>query len=410
MRVRILRGARQVGGSCIELAHDGRRIALDVGLPMGDLPLGRDLLPDVPGLWAPGDGSLLGVVVSHAHPDHIGLADLVDEHVPVYLGARAAAICRETAFFAPSAPALRPTRPLVDGEPLRLGPFTVTPLAVDHGIDDAFALLVEAGGTRLLYSGDLRGHGRDTACIERLAQRAGAVDVLLLEGTRIGRLDVPDAPETTEADVEEACAELFASAPRAALAFASGQSLDRVETIARAARCAGRTPVLDLYGASVWSATGRPWPCGARVRLASWQRRRIVECQAFERTRAVRRRRIYDEELARHAPEFVLLARTSTLWELESLGVLLGADAVWSMWPGYLEDESMRPALRILRRNGVALHMAHASGHACSRDLRRLVEAMAPRRVVPVHTSEPWRFAELFPAAELHADGEWWGA
>src|SRR4051794_15428428 len=276
MRARIVRGADQVGGSCVEVSAAGGRIVLDVGMPMGAVPPATELLPDVPGLWGAGDGSLLAVVITHVHPDHVGLADLIHPGVPVFLGRRAAAMCRETRFFAPSAVELGPTRSLLDGRPVQIGPFTVTPLAVDHGIDDAFALLIEADGRRLLYSGDLRGHGRDLACLDRLAERAGRVDVLLLEGTRIGR-DDPGLEEPTEADVEELCAERFASADGAVLALSSGQNLDRIEAIARAADRAGRTPVLDLYGATMWNATGRAWPCEARVRLSRSQRWRVLE-------------------------------------------------------------------------------------------------------------------------------------
>lgn len=402
-----MRGAHQVGGSCIEVAAGGRRLVLDAGMPMGEVPAMSALLPDVPGLWGPGDGSLLGVFVSHVHPDHVGLIDLVDRRVPVHMGARAAAMCRETRFFVPVALDIGRTRDLADGRPVRLDPFTVTPFTVDHGIDDAFALLVEADGRRLLYSGDLRGHGRDPGGLEALAARVGPVDVLLLEGTRIGHGD-PTTVETSEDDVEELCAEVFGAARGAVLAFASGQNLDRIDGLVRAAGRAGRTPVLDLYGASMWSAAGRPWPCEARVRLAPWQRWRIAQSRAFERTRAVRPRRIFDDELVRRRSELVIVARTSALEELESLGVLLDADAVWSMWPGYLEFGSSIPALRILRRNGVVLHHAHASGHACPRDLRRLVRALRPGHVVPVHTRFPWAMADLLGAAEPHDDGEWW--
>lgn len=148
--MRIVRGAQQVGGSCVEVSAKGHRIVLDAGMPMGSPPRQADLLPDVPGLWSSGDGSLLGVFVSHMHPDHVGLVDLVDRSVPVYLGARAAAMCRETRFFVPSALDVGETHDLSDGRSVTWGPFTVTPFAVDHGIDDVFALLVEADGRRLL--------------------------------------------------------------------------------------------------------------------------------------------------------------------------------------------------------------------------------------------------------------------
>lgn len=406
MNVRIHRGAQQVGGTCLELSSGGSRIVLDVGLPMGDLPAGRDLLPDVPGLWGPGDGSLLGVFVSHIHPDHIGLADLVDSSVPVYLGARAARLCRETRFFVPIALDVGAPCELADCRPVTLGPFTVTPLRVDHGVDDAFALLVEADGRRLLYSGDLRGHGPDGRCLERLARAAGHVDVLLLEGTRLGR-DVEEAA-TSEADVDALLREHIAAASGPVLAFTSSQNLDRIDSAVHAAQRAGRTAVLDMLGASLWTASGRSWPCEARIRLPQWQRRRIIEAHAFERTRAVRHRRIYDEELVSRANELVLLTRTSSLEELERLGVLLGADAIWSMWPGYLDSSESLHTRRILRRNGVALHIAHASGHASPADLRRLVDAVGPQRVVPVHTERPDRMADVVGLAELRHDGEWW--
>lgn len=68
MRVRIQRGAAQIGWTCVELECEGERILLDLGMPLeaeqGDVPL-----PDVPGLRS-GDPSLLGVVVSHLHGDH----------------------------------------------------------------------------------------------------------------------------------------------------------------------------------------------------------------------------------------------------------------------------------------------------------------------------------------------------
>ena len=37
MRVRIHRGTREIGGTCIEVEAQGKRIALDVGLPL-DVP------------------------------------------------------------------------------------------------------------------------------------------------------------------------------------------------------------------------------------------------------------------------------------------------------------------------------------------------------------------------------------
>ena len=66
MKVRIHRGTREIGGTCIEVEAQGKRIALDVGLPL-DAPddasggAHERLLPAVSGFREP-DDSLLGKV------------------------------------------------------------------------------------------------------------------------------------------------------------------------------------------------------------------------------------------------------------------------------------------------------------------------------------------------------------
>ncbi len=50
MRLRIHRGAKEVGGTCIEAEARGRRLVLDVGLPRGAPDEAQDrLLSEVPG-------------------------------------------------------------------------------------------------------------------------------------------------------------------------------------------------------------------------------------------------------------------------------------------------------------------------------------------------------------------------
>jgi ribonuclease J len=95
---------------------------------------------------------------------------------------------------------------------LQFGPFRVTPHLVDHSAYDAHAIQVEAGGKRLFYSGDIRGHGRKAALFERLVSHPPQnVDVMLMEGSSFGRLD-PDLSFPTESEVEQRLLELFGEA------------------------------------------------------------------------------------------------------------------------------------------------------------------------------------------------------
>ena len=76
------------------------------------------------------------------------------------------------------------------------------PFLVDHSAFDAYALLVEADDKRVYYSGDFRAHGRKAALFERMIERPPKdIDVLLMEGTTIGRAGTSEG-FATEADLE----------------------------------------------------------------------------------------------------------------------------------------------------------------------------------------------------------------
>src|SRR5258705_414855 len=82
----------------------------------------------------------------------------------------------------------------------------------------------------------------------------------------------------------------------------------------RASLRAGRDLVVDLYTAAVAAATGRDtipqadWD-RVRVYLPRPQKAKVIRERAFERTEAVKPRRIYAEELAARRGELVMLFR-----------------------------------------------------------------------------------------------------
>jgi ribonuclease J len=87
-----------------------------------------------------------------------------------------------------------------------------------------------------------------------------------------------------------------------------------------------------------------------------------------------------------------------------------GSLAVWSLWDGYLDEPSGIRLQRALEAAGVPLLHLHTSGHASVADLQRLVAALAPARVVPIHSEGGDRYPELFPYVDRQADGVWWEA
>src|SRR5438128_5606394 len=198
--------------------------------------------------------------------------------VPIYAGGATARILREASFFTRNGADVELAGELEHERPLVVGPFTITPYLVDHSAFDAYALLVEAGGRRLFYSGDLRVHGRKRELMERLLAHPPSVHTLLLEGTRIDERGSGERGAVSERDVEEQALAVFRRAPGAALAIYSPQNLDRLVTLYRATKRAKRLFVLDLYAAAITAASGRetiPQASWRDVRVFVPQRQRV---------------------------------------------------------------------------------------------------------------------------------------
>jgi ribonuclease J len=419
MRACIHRGAREIGGSCVEVEHDRFRLILDLGRPLESarddgtgLPLLRELAwPQI----GARNGWLSGVVVSHGHVDHWGLVPLIDKEIPIICGEGTARTLHAASFFTPDERVdFRPRWLLKDRESIEVGPFRLTPYLMDHSAFDAYMVLVEAGGRRLLYSGDVRAHGRKGKLFERfVASPPADVDAMLLEGTHVRETSqVTTAGVASEFDVENSCVQLFRDTPGIVLACYSPLNVDRLVSLYKAARRSSRVFVMDLYAATVMATRRDALPQaewdGVRVFVPRSQRARVKRQRAFELTDAVRRRRIYPEDLRAKAGELVMTCRASMLGDLRSARCLERAVGVWSLWPGYLEEPAGAEFEAQLAADGIGLHRIHASGHATVADLQRLAEAVRPKALVPIHTQAPQRFPEFFVDVERHNDGEWW--
>ena len=392
----------------------GARLLLDLGLPLDGDPEDVTRHPVIERL--DGNGDLLGLVLSHGHIDHWGLAHLAGPQLPVALGAATHRILQAAAPFVPR-PYL-PARPVEfeSGQPLTFGPFRVTPHLVDHSAYDAYALEIEAAGTRIFYSGDFRAHGRKAALFERLLERPPRnIDVLLMEGSTLGRLTAQQA-FPSETDMENRFVDLFGQIPGLALVAASAQNIDRMVSLYRACKRTGRTLIIDLYTAEILRATGNAnipqssWPQIA-VYIPHYQRVQIKRAECFDLITPHHPHRIYPEQLAALAPKAAVVFRPAMLPDFDRAACLAGAGAIWSQWDGYLKQPRGIALTQVLAARGIPLSQAHTSGHASIPDLQRLAAAIAPRMLVPIHTFEPHRFPDLFgPAVALKEDGVWWEA
>jgi ribonuclease J len=287
-------------------------------------------------------------------------------------------------------------RLLPDDEPLGVGGLTVTAIPVDHAAPDSRALLCEADGQRLLYTGDLRAHGRTGFRFENLLadECVCGVDWLLCEGTTLGSSSGSHGL-STEADVEEQLLELARAEPDKLLAVAaSGQNLDRLVSCFRAARRGGRQLVVDAYQAYVLRQLAPLSPSipqvdwnGVRVKFAHHQVERLKEAGLMDLAREMSEQAyIGTAELIAHPGRFLMSVRGS--YGVTRLFDAVGPDRValvWSMWGGYWERNA--GIRRWAQRAGVEPRIIHSGGHAWPEDLDRLVAAIQPRTpVIWVHT------------------------
>lgn len=413
MRVRIHRGTKEIGGTCIELEAENKRIVLDVGRPL-DADLNSEVpLPDVPGLASGDDPNLLGLLISHGHLDHWGLVSQVSENVPIYMGEGAASVLRAAVFFSPAGVSLNPVAHFRHRHPIQIGPFTVTPYLNDHNGFDTYSLLIEAGNRRLFYSADFQGHGRKSDSFREILRKPPeGVDVMLMEGTNV-RAELDLSVERTESDVEVDIAHQVLGTSGMTLVTFSSQNIDRFVTLYRVAKRTGRTLVLDLYTATIAEAANREsiprlgWS-NLGVYVPNSQRIRVAKSKEFNRVESIKEFRLFPEDLKERRNELILTFRMSMAREIERADCLEGASAIWSLWPGYLQRPSELHYHEFLKRHHIPMQVHHASGHAYLEDLKRLAAAVGATRLVPIHSFATHKFVDHFENVHCQQDGQWW--
>lgn len=427
VEITIHRGTKEVGGTCIEV-HGGRtRLILDLGMPLFEATgEPRDLrssqrkgtevlrdegvLPQVPGLFDEGP-SPEAVLLSHAHSDHTGLVFLTEADIPVYLTVGTSKMLLAASVFAgqPGLPRGR-ARELKPETPTMIGEIKVTALPVDHSAFDSVALLLEWNGRRILYSGDLRLHGRKPGMARRLIAhtKRHPVDVLMLEGTHLGS---SRSPRLSETDLEEDLVREAKAATGLVLAAFSPLNVDRLVSYYRASRRSARTFVIDPYAAFVLHLVASkckvPRPGGTSgIRVVYPDLARSRKRPPEKIFRMFRNAEIGLEEVLKAPDKHLMIFRESMLSGDFGGQLPPGSILLYSYWSGYLKQERGIALCKRLEAAGARIGYAHASGHIHPEDLAGFVKAIDPKVLVPVHTFHPTRFKTLWSQVRLLNDGD----
>ncbi|MBF0215946.1 MAG: MBL fold metallo-hydrolase [Candidatus Omnitrophica bacterium] len=392
MELVIHRDEKKIGGSLVEIRSGSSRIVVDPGLPYEGEARGVD-----------------GVLVSRADPDHYLLQGHISPDIPAYMSRGAKELIDITGMFSSLKSRLGNVSVISKPGPFAVGEFMITPYPVDHSAFDALAFLIEAGGKRVFYSGDFRGHMGKSLLFARMVKDPPiGVDCFLMGGTTHmrGESDFPD-----ERAVERRIEEILKGKGNIKFLFASSVNIDRLLSAYRACHRTGSIFVIDLYTAYILDKLRKVYknipefdPKNMAVRFTRAYADKLEEAGLRDLLYVYNKRKIDIFDIGRKKERILMLAGDNPVFPvtLKELGGSEGAKIVYSMWEGYLTEKFRAYAAG----KGISIETVHTSGHADADDLKKFASAMNPKTLIPIHTPDPDQYPALFNNVKVLADKE----
>jgi ribonuclease J len=364
----------------------GHWLAVDCGIGFGgaDLPEVEVMMPD-PTFIAERRQKLRGLVVTHAHEDHLGAIQWLWPQLrcPVYATPFAAAVLRRKLAEVGLIDQVR-VNVVPPGGSIDLMPFNLQFLRVAHSIPEAQALVIRTPHGTVLHTGDwkldpspLIGPPTDEAAFAELGVQG--VLAMVCDSTNA----MVEGHSGSEADVRRSLAALVRGVRGRIAVTCFASNVARVESVALAARAAGRS--VALVGRSLRNLEAAARECGYLRDFPSFAT---------------------EDEIDDYPDDDLLIIVTGSQGEPRSALARIAADShprvalgegdtvVFSsrVIPG--NERAIHAVQENLARRGVRLmtdddHMVHVSGHPARDELRRLYKLVKPRYAVPVHGE--WR-------------------
>ena len=243
-----LGGAGEIGMNLNLYGHAGKWLMVDLGIAFGDdtMPGVEVVMPD-PTFIEQRKADLAGIIITHAHEDHLGaVADLWPRlGAPVYATPFAASVLKRKLREAGLFDAV-PITEIPLGGKFTVGPFELEMIVMTHSILEPNALAVRTKLGTVFHTGDwkidpepLLGEVTDEATLQKIGEQ-GAL-AMVCDSTNVFVEGEAGSEATIRVNLEK-----LVKTRRCRVAvtcFAS--NLARVESIAKAAVAAGRHPVLS---------------------------------------------------------------------------------------------------------------------------------------------------------------------
>ncbi len=227
-------------------AHDRKWIIVDVGVTFGDLSTpGVDVITPDP-TFLEGE-TILGIVLTHAHEDHIGALGWLWPRIkaPLYATPFTAYLIREKLRDANLLDQVELNEVPLGGT-VNLGPFACEFVTLTHSIPEPNGLSINTPLGRVLHTGDwkiddepITGARTDADAIRRMGDEG--VLAMVCDSTNV----FVEGTAGSESEVREALTDLIRSLPNGKIAVACfASNVARLDSVIRAAEAAGRRVAL----------------------------------------------------------------------------------------------------------------------------------------------------------------------
>lgn len=381
MKINIIRGQNQIGGSIIEISSDTTKLIFEAG---HEIDVEDQIVPDIDGLFL-GEASYDGVFITHYHKDHIGLLSNILPGIDIYMGEGCYKVHKFISEWC-NLPILEEPNFIYDSKQITIGDIKVTPFFCDHSAYDSYMYLIENNEKKVLYTGDFRSNGRKN--FSSLLNKLPKVDALIIEGTVLER---DDALYVSEEDLENIATKAM-KGHNPVFFLQAATHVDRIVTNYKASTRNGKLFLQDLYMAGITSAIGGNIPNprtfeNVRVFLT------IGGDEDHETLCSYGDKKIGKYGIAKS--DFAMCIRSSMRNYLEKLSELIPFDngiLFYSMWSGYKEEKGMAEFLEFMESKGVKIHDLHTTGHADTKTIDDIIAKVSPDLLIPIHTTNPCWF------------------
>jgi ribonuclease J len=389
-----LGGLGEIGMNCAlygygpASARQWLMVDIGIGFADEDLP-GIDLImPDL-SFIEKAKKNLVGVVITHAHEDHIGaLAELwLDLRAPVYMTRFAAGLMESRRLGEPGAPEI-PVKVVQFGEKVVIGPFTVEFIPVAHSIPESSALAIRAPAGLIVHTADWKidptpiiGPPTDEARFKALGDEG--VLALVCDSTNILR----EGESPSERDVANTLTALIAKAKGRVVVTTFASNVGRLRSAAEAGFAAGRQ--VCILGRAIERVVGVARDCGMLEGLPPF-----LGMDVFER---LPRDRILALATGSQGEPRAALARMAGE-EHPTAELSAGDTVIFSSRTIPGNEKAVGKIVNAFARAGVEVitdrtALVHVSGHPRRAEVAKMYGWVRPRIAVPAH-GEPLHLTE----------------